>query len=87
MSAHVLQIQALSLTNLNFKKKKVTTDYEIVEVQKQILLQLTQLQSTHGKILKELEKRNELEIEKLEIKERKLGSQSFTFNPNNLTDF
>ena len=69
------------------QKKKVTTEYEIVEVQKQILLQLTQLQSTHGKILKELEKRNELEIEKLEIKKRKLGSQSFTFNPNNLTDF
>ena len=55
-----------------FKKARANPETEIVSVQKQILQQLTCLQVTHNKILKQLEKRNELEEKKMELSWRKM---------------
>ena len=49
----------------------------MIDVQRQILTQLTQLASVHAKILTQLETRNKLEREKLELKKKGLnGSMS-----------
>ena len=64
-----------------FKKARANPETEIVSVQKQILQQLTCLQVTHNKILKQLEKRNELEEKKMELAKNEVtGSQPFTIN-------
>ena len=62
-----------------FKKARANSETEIVSVQKQILQQLTCLQVTYNKILKQLEKRNELEEKKMELAKNEVTeSQSFT---------
>ena len=53
-------------------KKKVNSDADMISIQRKILLQLAQMQSTHSKILYQLEKRNEIERKKLELKEKKV---------------
>ena len=59
------------------KHKFKAAETEIINVQRQILTQLTQLTGVHAKILTHLETRNELEREKLELKKKELnGSMS-----------
>ena len=55
------------------KHKFKAAESEIIDVQRQILTQLT---SVHAKILTQLETRNELESEKLELKKDLNGSMS-----------
>ena len=67
------------------KHKFKAAETEIIDVQRQILTQLT---SAQAKILTHLETRNELKKEKLELKKKELnrsmnGSQPFSIHQDN----
>ena len=63
------------------KKIKASPEAEIVQVQKEILLKLTELTTIHSGILRQLQRRNDLEAGKLHNESTEItGSQLFTFH-------
>ena len=70
-----------SAKKVTVKKIKASPEAEIVQVQKEILLKLTELTTIHSGILKQLLRRNDLEAGKLHNESTEItGSQLFTFH-------
>ena len=70
-----------SAKTVTVKKIKASPEAEIVQVQKQILLKLTELTTIHSGILRQLQRRNDLEAGKLHNESTEItGSQLFTFH-------
>ena len=75
-----------SAKKVTVKKIKASPEAEIVQVQKEILLKLTEL-TIHSGILKQLQRRNDLEAVKLHNESTEItGSQLFTFHQDDNDD-
>ena len=69
-----------SAKKVTVKKMKASPEAEIVQVQKEILLKLTELTTIHSGILKQLQRRSDLEAGKLHNESTEItGSKLFTF--------
>ena len=76
-----------SAKKVTVKKIKASPEAEIVQVQKEILLKLTELTTIHSRILKQLQRRNDLEAGKLHNESTEItGSQLFTFHQDDNDD-
>ena len=70
-----------SAKKVTVKKIKASPEAEIVQVQKEILLKLTELTTIHSGILRQLQRRNDPEAGKLHNESTEItGSQLFTFH-------
>ena len=70
-----------SAKKVTVKKIKASPEAEKVQVQKEILLKLTELTTIHSGIMRQLQRRNDLEAGKLHNESTEItGSQLFTFH-------